>query len=511
MAEDRARDFTFAALVATSAALNARRTALVDGDLRLSYDALLSRSATIAARLCALGVQPGDRIALLLPDGAAFIELVLAAARIGAIAVTLNWRLAPAEIAHILSDCAPRLIAVHPRYAGLVPADAPGQHLTVESRDVLAALPTAESASSGDPTGATPLYMMYTSGTTGFPKGCVHGQTGTAAAALALIARRGLTRDDRLLSTMPLFHVAGLGHALAMLAVGGTIIFAPRDADAAALCALAATERCSWASLNDGQTAAMRREIQARGGPMLHLRHNTRGAGFGNPAKIAWLRDEWACTVVGGYGQTEVGGYATFIDYADMLEHPTAIGWPVHHIRMTLLDADGQPLPDDWAGEGEIGIRSPSVMLGYWNKPEATAAALGTGWLRTGDLARRDALGLFHLTGRIKELIKSGGENVYPVEVEQVLAAHPAVLDAAIAGVPDRQWGEAVKAFIVPRAGKSVSSADLVRWCRERIAGYKIPRYVEFIDAIPRDHLGKTRRRELSDRPVTDGQRVERD
>jgi acyl-CoA synthetase (AMP-forming)/AMP-acid ligase II len=222
---------------------------------------------------------------------------------------------------------------------------------------------------------------------------------------------------------------------------------------------------------------------------------------------LNWLADGWNCAITGGYGQTEIGGWSTFIDYPDMLAHPRSLGWPLPHLDMAILDDDGNILPD--GKEGEIGLRGPSVMLGYWNNPEASDAALGHGWLRTGDIGRRDDKGLFYLLGRSKELIKTGGENVYPAEVDEVLLRLPAIADVGIAGVKDKKWGEAVKAFIVLKPGMALTRAEVSDWCKQHIAGYKRPRYIEFVERLPRDHYGKLRRRELSQMPVTPDQAAE--
>ena len=233
------------------------------------------------------------------------------------------------------------------------------------------------------------------------------------------------------------------------------------------------------------------------------LTNYTGGAGM-NPMIYAGIEEQWDCRVIGGYGQTEICGFATFIDYPDMLKDPKSIGWPMQHVTMTILDPEGNELP--CGKEGEIAIRGPSVMMGYWRNEEATEAALGHGWLRTGDLGTMDERGLAYLLGRAKELIKTGGENVYPAEVDAVFAEMPEVADAGCAGVPDKKWGEAVKAFVVLHEGQTLTREEITRRFKDRIAGYKRPRYVEFVDQLPRDPIGKLQRLELSQRPVTPDQ-----
>jgi acyl-CoA synthetase (AMP-forming)/AMP-acid ligase II len=237
---------------------------------------------------------------------------------------------------------------------------------------------------------------------------------------------------------------------------------------------------------------------------VMPLTNYTGGAGTGRPEMYQFIEEEWDARVVGGYGQTEICGFATFIDYPDMLEAPRSIGWTLPHVTMTVLDPDGNHLPP--GEEGELCLRGPSVMLGYWRNPEASAAALGHGWLRTGDLGTMDERGRGYLLGRAKELIKTGGENVYPAEVDAIFAAMPEVADAGCCGVPDKQWGEAVKAFVVLKPGMSLTRAEITARFKGQIAGYKRPRYIEFVDSLPRDPIGKLLRRELSARPVTPDQ-----
>lgn len=509
---EQARQLTLPTLVRAQAQVQRGRPALIDGDRTIAWSELEARTSRLARALSAQGIGKGDRIAVLLPDGAQFIEMMIAAGKLGAIAMLLNWRLAPAELDWIIGNGDPRALFLAGRFAALVPAGG-GLARHVIADDPAAIARYERWASDGPDTpldsavgGADPLFMMFTSGTTGRPKGCLHGHAGTAIAALSFAARRGFGRHDVNLSTLPLFHVAGLGHAWATLAVGGASVFVPREASGAGQLALAERHRCTLATLSPTLAPALAGCDETTAG-RLSLRAITTAAGAGDPRRLAFIGERLGANLTGGWGQTETWSWGTQIDWADMLEHPTAIGWPLPHAEMCVLDADGRPHADADA-EGEMGVRSPTAMLGYWNNPEATDAALGTGWLRTGDVAVRDALGLFHMKGRSKELIKTGGENVYPVEVEEVIKAIPGVADAAVAGVPDRKWGEAVKAFVVLRSGAMLSQEALTSACRASIAGYKRPRYLEFVDAIPRDHLGKIQRRELTARGSTPEQAV---
>ena len=503
------RDFSLDTLLANCAARHAHRLATVDGTQRLTWAELDARVTNLARWLLERGIGPGDRIALLLTDGAPFLATLLAAGRVGAIAVLLNWRLAPAEIAWICGNAEPDMTFVNPRFAALLAEAATGEIVTVdESHDPHGAfeqIAIRKGPALSPPALAPdrPLYMMYTSGTTGRPKGCLQAGSAVAASALGFAQHRGFGHDEVLLSVNPLFHVVGMQQVAAMLACGGTSVFAGRDDDSAAILDLLHREGCTTTSAFPTICFPWAAMEPVRGGKM-PLTNYTGGAGMGRPQMYEFIEREWDARVVGGYGQTEICGFATFIDYPDMLEAPRSIGWTLPHVQMTVLDPDGNHLPP--GEEGELCLRGPSVMLGYWRNPEATEAALGAGWLRTGDLGTMDERGRGYLLGRAKELIKTGGENVYPAEVDAVFAEMPEVADAGCCGVPDKKWGEAVKAFVVLKPGMSLTREEITRRFKGRIAGYKRPRYIEFVDQLPRDPIGKLLRRDLSARPVTPDQ-----
>lgn len=505
-----AAEFRIADLVAANAVLGKERLALLEGELAVRHGELPGRTARLANHLLERGVLPGDRVALLLYDGIAFIELLLASARIGATAVLLNWRLAAPEIAALIERTEPRVLFHSRSLAALVPAQVSGTIVEMDDtasrgdwHDRLATTGRSDLTSPG--TLDAPFFLMFTSGTTGKPKGCMHSQDGAIRGATAYAMHRRLTPQDRLLSTNPLFHVAGLQLALASLVSGGSIRFVPRGTDAGALLALA-REGTTHGMLNPNVAEALRLARADGGG--VTLRTMATGAGSGTHLQLQRMKQDFGFEVIGGYGQTEVGGWAMGIDSEGMAERPTTLGWPLPLVRTAVLDEHGHPLEDPEA-EGEMGLRAPSVMAGYWQDPASTQAAIGTGWLRTGDLVRRDSDGLLHLLGRSKELIKTGGENVYPAEVEAVFRNHPAIADLAVAGVSDRVWGEAVKLFVVLKPGTSFDPLEAVNLCRGRIAGYKRPRYFEIVDEIPRDPLGKILRRVLSARPVSAGQSLD--
>ena len=503
------RDFSLDTMLRANALRLADSEATVDGEQRLMWAELDQRVERLANWLLGKGIGPGERVALLLTDGTPFATVLLACGRIGAIAVLLNWRLAPAEIGWIVGNAEPSLAFANPRFTDLLGESEAGEIVSVD--ETHAADGAFESIVAKDqPRQAIPdlapdraLYMMYTSGTTGRPKGCLQAGSAVATSALGMCTRRGWTQRERLLSVNPLFHVVGMQQVAAMVACGGTMVFAGRDDDAPAMLDLLHREQCTTTSAFPQILLPWCAHKPVREGQM-PLTSYTGGAGPGFDQLYKFIEDDWDARVVGGYGQTEVCGFASAIDYPDMCAHPRSIGWPMPHVEFAILDPEGGILPH--GEEGEICMRGPSVMLGYWRNEEATEAALGPGWLRSGDLGTMDEQGLVYLLGRSKELIKTGGENVYPAEVDAVFATMPEVADAGCCGVPDRQWGEAVKAFVVLKPGEELTREEITARFKDQIAGYKRPRYIEFVDQLPRDMLGKLQRLELSQRPVTPDQ-----
>jgi len=506
-----ARALSLSTLVRSRALEHGARLAVADGAMRVTYAELDARTDRLAGALAARGLGAGDRVAILLLDGLPAIELLIACGKLGAIAVPLNWRLSAQEIAFIVEAAAPKLFFHSGCFAQLVPPAAAPTAFAVRDRvapgDVYERLveesvPVPAPAIAAD----VALFMLYTSGTTGRPKGCLQSHQGVVALACAFALRLGLAPSDRLIATSPFFHVGGLGHVFAAFAAGAGIVVAPRGASSEEVLRLISSEGCTFGSCNDALIAGLV-EAQHRLKLPLALRSITRGSSMTPAAQIEQIGTVLGAEVVGGYGQTESLGFVLTLSGREMIDAPTALGWPLAHVEAAVLDPAGEPVAG--AATGELGLRGPAVMLGYWQDEAASAEATGTGWLRTGDIVRRDEAGLFHFEGRSKELVKTGGENVYPREVEQVLLSHPAIADAAIVGVPDARWGEAVKACIVLRPGATLEAREAVAWCRAGIAGYKRPRYVEFIDRIPRDHLGKIQRAELRRREVTPAQAVD--
>ena len=488
--------------------------AIVAHGARLTYAQIDARGERIVRMLRSRGVGPGDIIATLLPDCVAMMELLVATAKLGATILPLNWRLAAVELRYIFDDARPVFLIAAKMFERLAIESTPRCPMLCVREDDADGLqlafgidPNSASAPCDPPADRrAPWLLLYTSGTTGRPKGCQHDQRGQRGAAEAMAAWCRFTRDDRLLLTAPLVHVGGLVSLLGIHSAGGAIVIPRGKLDADATLRLVSDEGVTVQSIPVldpiGYCQAQRRLCLP-----LALRLMIAGGGMTPVPVLHAIREALGCDMALGYGQTEVGGFASFIDLADQLARPSACGRGLPHLEARIADEKGRDLPA--GADGELLLRGPAVMIGYLGQPQDSAAALGGGWLRTGDLFRRDAEGFFHFAGRRKELIKTGGENVYPAEVEAALASHPAVAEACVTGIPDRRYGEAVKACVVLRPGANASPRELADWCRETVAGYKRPRFVEFVSSIPRNFQGKPQRALLSQRAVTADQNAE--
>ena len=485
-----------------------RDTAVIDGAREWSFAELDARSERLAEALVAAGIRQGDRVAALLHNGAPLIELYFATAKARAILLPLNWRLAPAELDYIVDDAAPSLLFVSEELAELGAGIATSAQRVTVADGVVGNDPyEAFLAGPGAPLGvAEPddvWIMLYTSGTTGRPKGCLLDQRGQIISALASAVLWRARPGDRLALALPLFHVGGLGILFAHMIAGATTVIAPRVFPPEVALRLLSERGCTRSAIAPQLYSGLL-EVQRQQAVPLHLQLLSMGGGMHEPAQVAAVRDCLGTDILLGYGQTEAGNFISYLTAEEQLARPRSCGRAMMHLDIAIVDENGIPVPP--GNSGELVVRGPSVLRGYWNQPEATESALRGGWLHTGDLFTIDEEGYLTLLGRLKELIKTGGENVYPKEVEAALLAHPCIVDCSVFGVPHEHWGEAVKAAIVLAPGATLSAAEVVKWCREHIAGYKRPRYVEFMNALPRSDAGKLLMRELRARPVTSDQ-----
>jgi long-chain acyl-CoA synthetase len=478
-------------------------------DRAVSYAQLDARTSRLAQMLLAVGAGPGVRIAHLDRGAPEVVELFVAAAKIGAVAVPLNWRLAAPELAAIVADAGAPLLIAGPAFGGIAAEVAAAVPQRLEIVGVGPEYEAGLAAARADDPGGSgaaddPVVQMYTSGTTGTPKGVLTTQRNLAAATLNVPSWR-FDAASVSLTPLPMFHVGGIGWTYLGLSQGATTILVS-EFDAAAVLDLLESARVTNAvfvptilQMLTAVPGAAERDYSA-------LRSIAYGASpITTPVLKAALRT-FRCPLFGVYGLTETTGGVVQLEPEDHdPDGPRghllrSAGRPRPWTELRIVDTESRAeLP---AGAvGEVWMRGPNVMAGYANRPDETAAALTPdGWLRTGDGGYLDDDGYLFLTDRIKDMIVTGGENVYPVEVEEALSNHPGVAEVAVIGVPDERWGEAVKAVVVIRPDTPPSADDLVAFARERLAGYKLPRSIEFVDDLPRNPSGKVLKHELRDR-----------
>lgn len=508
---------TIAALFRSVAARHASRPAIATWAVRLSFAELDARSDALAGALARTGVKPGSIVGTLLIDGLAMIELLVATAKLGATILTLNWRLAAPELSYMMNDAQPFITFVSDCHEKLMrEADPPCRVVVVANDDALEAgrnLAESDESASGargrqQIEGSRNWLLLYTSGTTGRPKGCMHSQRGYYLNARSCAERMGFRDTDRALLTQPLFHVGGLHIFLSVHASGGCVVIPPRGMDHQAMLQLVSAEEISFQTipiLDPGGYLAAHRTLALP--TKLRLMHG--GGGLHSPELLSDIGKAFNTDMILGYGQSEGGGLISLISLAEQLERPKSCGKPLPHLEARIIDDSGLDVAD--GDPGELLIRGATITTGYLNLPDATLETIAEGWLHTGDIFRRDHEGYLYFTGRKKELIKSGGENVYPGEVERIIHEHPAVERCCVVGVDDSRYGQAVKAFIVLAPEEILSPRAIADWCRTRIAGYKRPRFVEFVDSIPCDFQAKPQRNLLSRLPVTPEQSTDSD
>jgi long-chain acyl-CoA synthetase len=479
------------------------------GERALTYAQLHARSNRLAQLLLATGVGAGDRVAHLDRTAPEVVELLFATAKIGAVTVPLNWRLAPAELETIVADAGCEMLLAGPAYTDTARGIAAAAPQALEVLDVGETYEQRLAASSADDPGhsgemSDPALQLYTSGTTGLPKGVLTTQRNLAAAYLSANLW-SFNSDTISLTPLPMFHVGGLAWAYLALVDGATTILVP-EFDAPHVIDLLEHERVTNAVFVPTILQMLAAVPGAAERDYSSLRSIAYGASpITTPVLRAALRT-FRCPLFGVYGLTETTGGVVQLRPED---HDT------DGARQHLLRSAGRPLPwvemrivepdsgRDCATEevGEVWLRAPNVMAGYYGREAETEAALTSdGWLRTGDGGYRDPEGYLFLTDRIKDMIVSGGENVYAVEVEEALSQHPGVADVAVIGVPDARWGELVTAIVVRSPGSAADESELAAFARRRLAGYKLPRSVLFVDELPRSAAGKVLKRELRER-----------
>ena len=475
--------------------------ALWDGDASLTYRELEERVERLSRGLVRRGVSGGDRVAMLLPISCEAVEVVLAVARIGAITVPINTRLTQSEVAFQLRDSGSRLLVCDPEslgqlFEGLLGETLPGldllclpdqyEDLLLEGRDLppAALRPVTEH---------TPHLIMYTAGTTGSPKGVILSHGNTFWQVINAV-NLGLTPGVVGLNILPLFHVGGLnGSVMPVLFIGGTVVL-QRQFDPAETLHLIERHRVQGMVAVPTVFQMMAAVPEFQSTDLSSVVAFTSG---GAPLPRHLLKTYRARGVLfrQGYGLTEAAPGVTGMVPEDAVRKAGTVGRACHHCEVRIVDDSGAECPP--GREGELIVRGPNVMLGYWGRPDATAETLRGGWLYTGDLASMDEDGFVTIAGRRGEMIISGGENIYPAEIEQALAEHPAVAESAVLGAADPKWGQRPVAFVACWPGTEATDEELLGFLSEHLARFKLPREIRLLPILPKNAAGKVIRPQL--------------
>ncbi len=486
------------------------KLALVDAATgqQWTYAGLNGRSNRLASFFkTKLGIQPGDRISILAQNSADYFVVLFACSKIGAILNTLNWRLAVPELAYILTDCTPRVIIYEPDFETAVSQLLP--QTTIEATVCLGDTALADGWNYTDAlaTGTPADFdrprlsyndiwaILYTSGTTGRPKGAQVTYGNFFYNAVGMGCAIDLTSQDVNLNVLPTFHAGGLGlYAGPIFHAGGTLI-SMRTFDPGKLLALIKEWQVSVMLLVPAIYLALSQFPDFAQHDLSSVRHWGSG-GSSLPPNLVHAFAEKGIIIQQGFGMTETGPTVFIIDKENAVRKAGSVGKPVLHTDVSIRDRQGQVLGPNEVGE--LCIRGGNVTTGYWNLPDATAEALNDGWLHSGDAAMMDDEGFYYIVDRWKDMFISGGENVYPAEVENVIYQHPAVAETAVIGVPHPKWQETGRALIVLKAEQTATEAEIIDFCQGKLARYKIPKSVVFLDKpLPRTAAGKVLKREL--------------
>jgi fatty-acyl-CoA synthase len=487
------------------AALTPGRTAIRFPGRDVSYGAMAALVHRLAAAMAASGVRRGTCVAFLGFNSPEMLALLFACARIGALFMPLNWRLAGPEHRQMLEHCPPSLLFVELQFVAQIEAiKAKLQPLTAVafgqsqpgwiSYDDF--LDQAQSPAAQDPEldPATPLLICYTSGSTGKPKGVLLSQDALVWNAANCVDMHQLTPEDRILTTLPLFHVGGLNNLTTpALQAGCTVVLHPKfDADA---CFDAIErERITLTVLVPAQLDMMMASPRWNTADFSSLRMITTGSTI-VPARVTDAVHARGVPLVQIYGSTETCPIAVCMKAKDAMRKPGSTGKAAAHCEMRIVDDAGKDVAP--GATGEILVRGPNLMTGYWNALRETAATLVDGWFHSGDMGHLDAEGYLYVDGRRKEMIISGGENIYPAEIENVLAECPDIAEASVIGRPDERWGEVVVAVVAAKAGRTLTPASVLQLLEGRIARFKHPKQVVFVGELPKTALGKIRKEDV--------------
>jgi acyl-CoA synthetase (AMP-forming)/AMP-acid ligase II len=483
---------TVASAVRAQARAFPRRVAVVDGGRAVTYAELASRAARLAGVLAARGVGRGDRVAVLSENRLEILELFLASGQLGAMVACQNVRAAPPELAHGLALAEPRLSLSSPRHP------LPGAIVFGEEYEALLAAAVPAPPAEVDPEDG--LVLLYTSGTTGVPKGAVISHRAELVRNLVVRAELGVGVDDTFVAWSPLYHMGAVDYSLGTLVSGGKVIVLP-GFDAERLARLCGTEALGWLLLMPGMVGRLIAELRRQETRPRGVRVCGVMADLVPPEEIAEVTALLGAPYANTFGATETGNPPASAGLIPVGVAPARLSKTQSRFcEVRLVDGDDRDVPD--GAPGELAMRGPTLFSGYFRAPEANARDFRGGWFHMGDVFVRNEDGTLDFVDRVKYLIKSGGENVYPAEIERVLLADPRVAEAAVVRAKDPTWGEVPVAFVA-RRDPSLGEADLLALCQGKLARYKQPRRIRFLeyDAFPRSASGKVQRHELERLP----------
>jgi fatty-acyl-CoA synthase len=496
------------------------KTAVICGDLRLTYTQFADRAARLAGALRQLGVQPGDRVAYLSANCHRLLEGYFGVLESGAVLLPLNIRLAPQELAYILNDSETKFLLFEDQFSGLVESFRK-ELRSVESFFLLdsktpptwAASQTYEELlASSEPYRADFMEfdenalaeLFYTSGTSANPKGVMLTHRNIYLHALGPAVTFHVDSDTVELHTIPLFHANGWGAAHSVTLAGATHVMIQKF-DPPEVFRLVEKERVQALSLVPAMATALVNCPDRPKYDLSSLKRITVGGAASSPTLVREVEEKFGCVCFSGYGLTETAPLLTVSamkqgvhwEGQERYEGQARTGFAIHGVEIRVVDPEGKDVPRDGKSIGEIVARSDGVMAGYWKQPQATAEVMRGGWFHTGDMATMDANGYALIVDRKKDIIVSGGENISSLEVEKAMLAHSGVYEVAVIPVPDARWGETPKALVVLKPGAQATESELLEFCRGRLAHYKCPRSVEFMDVLPKTGTGKVLKKEL--------------
>lgn len=442
------------------------------------------------------GVRKGDRVALLSPNDISYFQLLFACGRIGAVFVPINWRLSIHEMNYILKDCKPKLIVYHVSFKENIENNAFLGFQTFQVEEIITngKEETIQDMSTLHET--EPLTIIYTGGTTGKPKGVVLSHQSILWNAMNTIISWNITNHDTTLTYMPLFHTGGLNAlSIPILMAGGTVVIA-RDFVPEAAIEYLNKYQCTVVLLVPTMYQMIVETEAFKKNTFTSVKTFLSG-GAPCPLEIYDAFKRKQLLFKEGYGLTEAGPNNFFIEAEEALKKPGSVGKPMMFNTIKLLKENGEEANVNEVGE--ILIKGKHSFEYYWQNNVATEETIKDGWIYTGDLAKKDEEGYYYIVGRKKDMIITGGENVYPLEVEHWIAAHPQIDEVAVVGLPDKKWGEKVAAFVVIKKNQMITNEELISYCSHKLGKYKIPKVFHYVDELPKTHVGKIDKKVLKE------------